>query len=312
MRVRLGGASEEPGSAPSSGSPVDSALEDGSAGQMEPDRMGSVLNPSPAPEGTAPAGLACAVNLAERFGGFSLKGGTQASVSSTFDSYPGKVAEFSFPVNSKLSYSNGRLTAAAGVSSVTDVNFEVKIPGVSACMASLKARLLPDDSFVTAGAQERGLKGKLYALTPGQSKLPDFSTMMSEGDVYISSVDVPKRSFLQGFPGVAANLTEWFAIDFSGLFLAEVAGDYQFKVSSDDGSRVYLNGQEIINNDGQHSVKEVESSTQRLERGAIPLRLSYFQGPKEHIALQLFYKGPGVTEWTIVPQSMLRVAQPQP
>lgn len=263
---------------------------------------------SPAPSVISKVDV-CAADLAKRFGGFSLKGGTKAAVSPEFEAYPGKVAEFSFPKNSKLSYSSGSLRAAKGVTAEEEVSFVAKIPGVPACVSTLKAKLQPDDAFVSVSAQERGLKGKLYALSEGQSQLPNFAELTPSGDVYISTVDVPNRSFTEGFPGVAASLTEWFAIDFSGQFLVEMAGDYEFKVSSDDGSRLYLNGSQIIDNDGTHSERARVSEKIRLERGAFPIRLSYFQGPRVHIALSLFYKGPGVPEWTIVPQSLLRVGK---
>lgn len=255
---------------------------------------------------TPPAG--CEANLGDRFGGYTLKGGTSVDVPGTFSAYPGKTATLTFPQGSKLSYANGKISAAAGVTSESRVNFVARIPGVAACEANLSAVLLPDGAFVATTPIQRGLKGKLYRLPANTRQLPNFATMTPSGDVYMPTINVPARDFTQGFPGVAADLVEWFAIDFRGRLNIDDAGDYQFQVLSDDGSRLYLRGVEIINNDGHHPPRSAYSQKMRLEKGSYPLRLSYFQGPRTALALQLFYKGPGMASFRIIPQSMLRVA----
>ena len=89
--------------------------------------------------------------------------------------------------------------------------------------------------------------------------------------------------------------------------MAETEGDYQFKTISDDGSRLYIDNALVVDNDGLHAAIEKKGEVVRLPRGAVPFQLAYFQGPATNIALQVFYKGPGVTSWTIVPQSLLRI-----
>jgi hypothetical protein len=270
-----------------------------------------VMSPVPPPAVAPPPGtqtlLACKVDLAARFGGFAVKGGAGVAVDDVFPEYPTKALP-TFPEGSKVSYSSGRFTAGTGVVAAFDQAFMVTIPGVPECVASLSIKVLPDDSFVVAQQLERGLKGGLYRLPAGTPNLPDFSTLKPVGDVFAESVNVPNRSFLDGFPGVAG-FFEWFAIDFQGLLLIENPGEYTFRIESDDGSILYLDGGLVINNDGQHGVQSRDSAVISLARGAHPLRLSYFQGPADKIALRFFYKGPGMSGFEIVPQSMLRVVR---
>lgn len=255
----------------------------------------------------SPLPAACRADLAKRFAGFSIKGGQSLAVSNTFSEYPGLAALVTFAASSPVRYSGGSFVAQSGVATASQQPFSVSLPAVPECQGTFTIMLMPDNTFVSAEAAERGLKGSLYRLPSSTKALPDFSKISPIGTVFISELDVPTRSFTSGFPGVATNLIEWFAIDFSGHLIIEKSGSYQFMVVSDDGSIVYLNNSVLINNDGTHSTLPAWSATVQLAAGAHPLRVSYFQGPRHHIALQLFYKGPDSPEWKIVPQSMLRV-----
>lgn len=73
-----------------------------------------------------------------------------------------------------------------------------------------------------------------------------------------------------------ATQSEYFAFDFVTTLQIDEAGSYGFKLSSDDGSILYLDGQELVNNDGVHDVKSV-SGTTNLTAGAHQLRVGYFQ-----------------------------------
>ena len=101
---------------------------------------------------------------------------------------------------------------------------------------------------------------------------------------------MPPRSFDEGFPGVTDRF-EWFAIDYTGRFWVSHPGNYRFALASDDGSILYIDGRKIIANDQQHPVIE-KSGTVKLKQGAHAIRVSYFQGPRFHVALVLQVAGP--------------------
>jgi outer membrane protein OmpA-like peptidoglycan-associated protein len=129
------------------------------------------------------------------------------------------------------------------------------------------------------------LRGEIYNLESGTSKLPDFDKLHSVGAIYASSLNVPERDFQQGFPGVTDRF-EWFALDYKGTFFAATAARYDFHLTSDDGSKLLIDGRQVIDNDGVHPQQRVDGSVD-LEAGTHSMRLQYFQGPRFGIALVL-------------------------
>jgi hypothetical protein len=135
-----------------------------------------------------------------------------------------------------------------------------------------------------------GLTGQIYAIKENSKKLPDFSKLKPIGTLYTYSLAIPPRDFKEGFPGLTDRL-EWFAIDYSGRFWIETPGSYRFLLTSDDGSRLYIDGKKLIDNDGLH-VPETVASIVNLKPGIHEMRVSYFQGPRFHVALMLDVVGP--------------------
>jgi hypothetical protein len=69
------------------------------------------------------------------------------------------------------------------------------------------------------------------------------------------------------------------------------AGEYGFRISSDDGAKLVIDGKLIIDNDGQHPPKEASGKVQ-LGAGDHDMVLEYFQGPRYQINLQLWVTPP--------------------
>jgi hypothetical protein len=145
-------------------------------------------------------------------------------------------------------------------------------------------------TFGTTVADNRGLRGDIYHLEPATEKLPDFRRMTPVGSIYTPVLSVPYRSFDEGFPGVTERF-EWFAIDYKGRFWISEPGTYRFELESDDGSILHIDGKRVIGNDGVHPVEEKRGRV-RLKAGAHTIRVSYFQGPRFHVALILRVAGP--------------------
>jgi hypothetical protein len=145
--------------------------------------------------------------------------------------------------------------------------------------------------FGTTVVLPSGLKGEVYNLKPGTPKLPNFKHMKPVGEIYTNSLNIPPREFTTGFPGVT-NRFEWFAIDYTGRFWIEKPGSYTFRLLSDDGSILYVDDREVIDNDGGH-VPVMREGPVSLAGGIHTVRVSYFQGRRFRIALVLTVKGPG-------------------
>ena len=145
-------------------------------------------------------------------------------------------------------------------------------------------------TFGTTVSSNSGFRGDIYHIEEGSEKLPDLSKLKTVGSIYTPVLHVPYRSFDEGFPGVTERF-EWFAIDYRARFWVSEPGTYRFDLESDDGSILYIDGRRVVRNDGQHPV-EREHGSVRLKKGAHDIRVSYFQGPRFHVALVLRVRGP--------------------
>jgi len=157
-----------------------------------------------------------------------------------------------------------------------------------ACLIAAASALVAQESQVTFGTTvviPLGLEGRIYHIRHYAKKLPNFAKMKPVGTIYTSSLNVPPQDFQQGFPGVTKRF-EWFAIDYTGRFWIENPGVYDFSLLSDDGANLYIDGDLVIDNDGQHPPEE-RSGTVTLAHGVHEIRVSYFQGPRFSVALVL-------------------------
>jgi hypothetical protein len=151
-------------------------------------------------------------------------------------------------------------------------------------------------TFGTTVVVPGGLLGVVYHISPLSKSLPDFPRLDPLGVIYTSTLNVTPRDFREGFPGVTDRY-EWFAIDYSGRFWIEKPGLYRFELTSDDGSRLYIDDRVVVNNDGIHP-PETRIASSRLAGGIHRIRVSYFQGPRESVALVLRVAGPG-EDWRV-------------
>jgi len=139
--------------------------------------------------------------------------------------------------------------------------------------------------FGTSDPITNSLEGTIYFLPEGTEALPNFEGLTPVGRVYTQTLNVPSRSFDQGFPGVTGRF-EWFAIDYKGTFFIEEAGTYKFRLTSDDGAKLIIDGELLLDNDGKHKPSTVQGSRD-LSTGTHQIEVQYFQGPKYFVALVL-------------------------
>lgn len=146
----------------------------------------------------------------------------------------------------------------------------------------------------------------LYSLPNGTGKLPKFDSLTAIKEICLKQIDITNRKFTDGFPGVES-LKEWFALNFNFNLKVTKAGSYKFRIKSDDGSILLIDGMEVVNNDGQHSAKDAEKDIV-LTAGSHKVNLQYFQGPADEIALELFWTPPGESESYIPTKYVTRTA----
>jgi hypothetical protein len=161
---------------------------------------------------------------------------------------------------------------------------------------SLLAQEKPQYTFGTTVVSTSGLQGRIYLLKENTQKLPRFHGMKPVGTIYTNTLNVWPQPFDEGFPGITDRL-EWFGIDYSGRFWVEQAGQYRFSLLSDDGSKLSIDGKELIDNDGIHAAFGVSASA-FLSRGIHAIHVAYYQGPRFTVALVLAVGAPGAA-WRI-------------
>ncbi|WP_141732786.1 PA14 domain-containing protein [Oligoflexus tunisiensis] len=150
---------------------------------------------------------------------------------------------------------------------------------------------------------DRHMVADLYTLPPGTPHLPDFTSLTATKKLCLKQLDITDRDFKEGFPGVEG-LIEWFGLDIRFKLQVPVSGDYEFSLNSDDGSRLFIDGHEVIDNDGQHAQIQ-KSAVVVLTEGLHEVRVPYFQGPRYRIALELQWKVPGSENLTSIPATFI-------
>jgi mono/diheme cytochrome c family protein len=105
-----------------------------------------------------------------------------------------------------------------------------------------------------------------YAYYEGTwDKLPDFSKLKAQATGIGAAFDL----------GPARRGND-YAMTFSGYFKLDRDGAYTFFLHSDDGSKLFLDGQQAIDNDGVHAPRAV-SSTVKLAKGIHKVAVQFFQ-----------------------------------
>jgi hypothetical protein len=147
-------------------------------------------------------------------------------------------------------------------------------------------------TFGTTVVIPAGLHGTVYLIPNNTTVLPDFRDghLQRVGELWTNSLNIPPRHWRSGFPGLTDRY-EWFAIDYDGKFWIDEPGRYAFALLSDDGSRLFIDDVPIIDNDCQHP-PDLRIVAAKLEGGGHRLRVSYFQGPRDCLALVLAVAGP--------------------
>jgi uncharacterized membrane protein YgcG len=140
------------------------------------------------------------------------------------------------------------------------------------------------------GGSAGHFRGQVCFIEPGTKALRQLGMCDVQGEFFTDVFNVTPRSFTAGFPGVSER-TEWFAILYTGSLTVADAGDYRFRVNADDGAVLRIDGDVVVDNDGQHGPQSV-GAIEHLEPGLHQLELRYFQGPRTTVALQVFVTAP--------------------
>lgn len=135
-----------------------------------------------------------------------------------------------------------------------------------------------------------GLTCKVYNLSSTQpSNLPNFSNLTPVSTIIIDQLDVSDVDYAGSFPKfplALKGMLEWYGLVCDGTIKVPKTTTYTFFLTSDDGSKFYIDGSLLINNDGLHSTRAYQNNT-TLTKGNHDIHVEYFQGPRTRISLVL-------------------------
>lgn len=141
------------------------------------------------------------------------------------------------------------------------------------------------EAFGTTAWTPHSLKGNVYLLPAHACDFPDFTTAQPVGTIYTEELNITARNVADGFPGIIGT-TQAYAIDYSGTFSIEKDGQYSFILESDDGSKLFVDDELIIDLSGCHAPR----SHQRVipfRHGWHQLRVQYLENQEGGLALVL-------------------------
>ena len=146
----------------------------------------------------------------------------------------------------------------------------------------------------TPPSSDNGLRYRHYH--GSWKKLPDFGPMKAV-----------KTGVVSNFTIAPSTKEEFFGFLYEGYVKIERAGKYTFYTTSDDGSKLWIDGQVIVDNDGLHAKRE-RLGVVYLTQGFHEIRVSFFDGAYAE-ALQVSYKGPSIAKQSI-PNKLLFLEKP--
>lgn len=100
-----------------------------------------------------------------------------------------------------------------------------------------------------------------------------------------------ERGQCSNFDISVAKRSDGFGLEFTGYYNAPEDGFYQFWTKSDDGSRLFIGSELVVDSDGPHSA-QFASGFVALKKGYHPIKVLYFEGSVDEV-LEVHVTRPG-------------------
>ena len=126
-----------------------------------------------------------------------------------------------------------------------------------------------------------------------------------EGNVSLESIEstpVKKQGVTSVISEKVKQRVEKYALQFNGYIKIDKDGIYNFSTVSDDGSKLFIDDEEVVNNDGEHGTMKVTGKA-ALKKGYHKLKVVYFDGGGVNELNVLW--SPGNEEEKIIPAGLL-------
>ena len=119
-----------------------------------------------------------------------------------------------------------------------------------------------------------GLVASYYSFAGSLSRLPDVSGAAVVASGVVGHVAFAKTA--SAWDDVPADLTDRYAAVYEGALRVRDSGRYTLTLTSDDGSRLWLDGRPVVDHDGAHTMS-AKSVALPLCEGLHDLKIEYFE-----------------------------------
>jgi len=141
--------------------------------------------------------------------------------------------------------------------------------GVYPYVCTFPGHALSMQGKMRVSAPGPGLTDLKFALYLGDWKtLPNFATLKPHREGAI-----PDNLVQLNFD----DYKNQYGLVFSGNLNAPKDGEYMFLITSDDGSRLYMDGRKVVEFDGIHPAGDIKEGKVKLTKGEHAFRMEYFQ-----------------------------------
>lgn len=163
--------------------------------------------------------------------------------------------------------------AGATTPAVTAPASAVAAPVVVAPATVAKAVVEKAATAAVEAVLKPGLLAEYYDLS---EELSDFPVIAAGTKPAVSRVDatINIEDSEDAVPGTT--LSEHFYIRWTGVVRVPKDGTYTFAINSDDGSRVFIDDKEVIDNGGVHAMEE-KSGELALKSGDHKIKVEFFE-----------------------------------
>ncbi len=177
----------------------------------------------------------------------------------------------------------GQITEPLYLSETTEVNVALyDVNGFQSAYLGKKYEKVKPSAAIKVRNTKKGLA---YTYYEGNFiSIPNFAGLSP----------IKSGTALEFDPDKIGQRSDHYAIQYSGYIKVPETGVYTFYLRSDDGSKLYLDGELVVDNDGSHSASTKEGM-KALKKGMHSIRIDYFEDFLGE-ELQLFFSGPGMAK----------------
>ena len=175
--------------------------------------------------------------------------------------------------------------------------------------ADIERTVIPDSAFCHLPVEEplpagyvRGLEVAYYALPAACGSMPDVSALDPVATCVVERVC--RLRTVDAWEGAPPSLVDRFASIHSGALLVPKSGCYTFTLASDDGARLWIDGEKVIDHATAHSWAS-RKGTVPLSQGVHDIKVEHFENTGD-AGLQLSWSNDGTPSEVIPSRFFLR------